>query len=101
MVVSLNNEDRELQIELAELQTDVQINLTMSVSSVALFVALLISFQQLSINATTLFQQYVFLIGMTLSAILGFVFARIFVYKMRDKRKEIIELKKKYVLVKT
>jgi hypothetical protein len=60
----LDNKDRELQIELAKLQTDVQINLTISVSLMAVFFALIISFQQLLINATDPFQQFSFTLGM-------------------------------------
>lgn len=91
------NEERELQIKLAKLQTDVQIDLTLAVSTVGLFVALIISFQQLLINATELFDQIAFFIGMLASAILGFYFARLFIQKMRDKRKEMEELRKEYV----
>ena len=90
----MNNEDKELQIELAKLQTDAKAYLILSVSAAAFFGLLVISFLILLINATAPFQKYSFLIGMTLSAILGFGFAGLFTIKKRDKRKEIKELKR-------
>jgi hypothetical protein len=94
---SLHNENLELQIKITELQTEVQINLSISIGLVALFVALMISFQQLYVNATALFTQLGFLSGMLASAFLAPFSMGFFIKRMYDKRDEIKELKKQYV----
>lgn len=94
---SLHNEDLDLQIKLAELQTEVQINLGISIGLVALFIALMISFQQLYVNATVLITQLSFLSGMLASAFLAPFSIGFFINKMYDKRDEIEKLKKQYV----
>ena len=96
----MNNEDKELQIELAKLQADVKVYRILSVSAAVFFGLLVISFLILSINANSSFQKSS-LLGLTLSVILGFSFAGLFYIKMRGKRKEIEELKKKFVQIKT
>jgi hypothetical protein len=94
---SLHNEDLDLQIKLAKLQTEVQIYLSFSIGLVASFVALMISFQQLYIKATEPITQMVFLFGMLASAFLAPFSIGFFINKMYDKREEIEKLKKQYV----
>ena len=94
---TLHNENLDLQIKLAELQTDVQIYLTVSIGLVASLVALMISFQQLYIRATEPITQLVFLSGMLASAFLAPFSIGFFINRMYDKREEIEELKKLYV----
>ena len=96
----MNNEDKELQIELAKLQTDAKVYRILTVSAAAFFGLLVISFLILSINATSSFQKYS-LLGLAISVILGFSFAVLFYIKMRSKQKEIEEIKKKYAQIKT
>jgi phosphotransferase system glucose/maltose/N-acetylglucosamine-specific IIC component len=93
MYSNLNDEDKELQIELEKLQADVKVYQILSISAAAFFGLLVISFLILSINAASTFQKCSFLVGMILSAILGFGFAALFTIKKRDKRREIEELK--------
>jgi len=45
--MSLRNEDRELQIRLAELQADVQINLAACFGFLAVFITIIIGFEQI------------------------------------------------------
>jgi hypothetical protein len=93
----LDNLDRELQIELAKLQSDIQINLSIGLGVAGIFIALVISFQQLYVNATNPIFQSGFLSGMITTAIVGVAFAWFFAKRMYDKREEMEKLKKEYV----
>ena len=94
---SIHNEDLDFKIKLAELQTDVQINLCISIGLVASFIALMISFQQLYIKAAEPITQLFFLSGMLASAFLAPSSIGFFINRMYDKREEMEELKKQYV----
>ena len=94
---SLHNEDLDLQIKLAELQTEVQINLSISIGLAALFIVLMISFQQLYVNAIEAISQLGFLSCMLACASLAPFSVGFFINKMYDNRDEIIKLKKQYV----
>jgi len=94
---SLHNEDLDLQIKIAKLQTDVQINLSLCIGVLALFIALMISFQQLYVNAADPLARVGFLCGMLFSACFGFFASGIFIKRMYGKRKEMEDLKKQYV----
>lgn len=94
---SLHNEDLDLQIKLAELQTEVQINLSISIGLAALFIVLMISFQQLYVNAIEPISQLGFLSCMLACASLAPFSVGFFINKMYDNRDEIIKLKKQYV----
>ena len=96
----MNNKDKELQIELAKLQTDVKVYRILTVSAAAFFGLLVTSFLILSISATSSFQKNSIL-GLIVSVILGLIFVGLFTIKMRGKQKEIEELKKKYAQIKT
>lgn len=97
----MNNENKEVETELSKLKTDAKVYLILSVGAASFFSLLVINFLLLSINATTSFQNDNFVIGSTLSAILGLGFAVFFAIRMRGKRKEIKEFKKKCVQIKT
>ena len=94
---SLNNEDRELQIRLAQLQTDIQTYLTINVSFVAILFAFIIGFQQLSAQATEAWRAIIYLAGMVAMVVLSIFVTKRYVDKMVEKRKEMDELKKQYV----
>jgi hypothetical protein len=93
----LNNDDKKLQIELAQLQTDVQIHLTVAVSFLAIWITLIVSFQQLFVQATEPFQQFGYVIGVVISALLGFISTSKLIDKMKNKRTEMEKLKDKYI----
>ena len=93
----LNNDDRELQIKLAQLQTDIQTYLTINVSMVALFFALIISFQQLAAQATESWKAWLYLGSMSFMAFISYFVTKLYTDKMKEKRKEMDELKKQYV----
>lgn len=97
MVARLNNEDRELQIELAQLQTDVQIYLTIAVSFLALFFALITSFQQLIGQTSVCLLKDSYIAGSIIIAILAYFTTTKYVNKMGNKREEMKKLKDKYV----
>ncbi len=98
--VNLISKDEELRIELAKLQTDAKIYRILTVSAAAFFGLLVISFLILSMNATLSFQKNSIL-GLIVSVSLGFIFVGLFSLKMRSKQKEIEELKKRNVQIKT
>ena len=93
----LHNEDLDLQIKLTKLQTDVQINLSIGIGILALFIALMLSFQLLYINTTNPIAQLGFLSGMIVSASFGYLASGIFIKRMYAKRKEIEGLKAQYI----
>jgi hypothetical protein len=93
----MDREDGELQIKLAQLQTDVQIYLTISVSILAVCFAFIISFQQLSLQATEAWQKYVYLFGMVANAVIAYYVTRMYIGKMIDKRGDMEKLRKEYV----
>jgi flagellar biosynthesis protein FliQ len=93
----LHNEERELQIRLAQLQTDVQIFLSTLLGVSAIIVALIISLQELSTQATDSLHTLSYLITtIFLFAVLALA-TRYYNGKMWEKRKEMDELKKEYV----
>jgi uncharacterized protein YacL len=95
----LNDEEKRLQVELTKLQADARAYRILSISAAAFFSLLVISFLILSLTETSSFRTNN-LIGLTISIILGFVFAGLFFTKMRGKRREIDELKTKQVQLK-
>jgi VIT1/CCC1 family predicted Fe2+/Mn2+ transporter len=96
---SLHNEDLELQIKLAKLQTDVQISMTACFTYLGLIGVFLIALQQsfAAIPESQTAMKYSFLAAFTVMAVLFFLIGRLCVKEIREKRKEILELKKQYV----
>ena len=93
----MDNEDRELQIKLAILQTDIQSYLTINLSLIAIAFALLISFQQLSVQATETWKSYIYIVSMIAMAGITFIISKVYIDKIKEKRKEMEELKKQYL----
>jgi len=98
-ITMLHNEDRELQIKLAELQADVQINLTVCFGFLAVFITTIIGFQQIYFSLppeATLLKDYlsvsIVVIAFTL---LGVSFY--FINKAQDARKQMNKLRKQYI----
>ena len=97
--MTLCNEDRELQIRLAELQADVQINLTVYFGLLAVLFAAIIGLQQLCF---TLPPENIVVKNSTLVSMAGCVIIILFVTrryirKAIDAREQMEELRKQYV----
>ena len=95
----VHNEDRELQIRLAELQADVQINLTIGFGFLAGCLALSIMFTQIAFAVPP---ENIILKNMARAfslfwVIVAFLSGRYFVSKALDARKQMKDLKKQYV----
>jgi bacteriorhodopsin len=93
----LSNENKELQIKLALLQTDIQTYLTINVSLIAITFALIISFQQLSAQATETWKSYLYIVSMIAMAVISYLITKVYTDKIKEKRKEMEELKKQYL----
>lgn len=92
------NEDRELQIRLAELQADVEINLTACFGFMAVFVPLIILFEELLFSPSTSdFMKLVFSTFGVASAVVLLPVALFFITRAINARMKMSELKKKYV----
>lgn len=93
-----HNEDRELDIRLAELQADVQINLTICFGLFTGFIAVMTAYLQIYF---TLPPESLLRLLVTISiVILGgacWVVVTIFMKKANDKRKQMEDLRKQYV----
>lgn len=93
-----HNEDRELDIRLAELQADVQINLTICIGLFAIFIGTMTAYLQIYFtlppesHLRPLVTIVVFFLG---GACL--VVVRSFMKRARDKRKQMEDLRKQYV----
>ena len=96
----MESKDKELQIQLVKLEADAKAYRFLSFSAAGFFGLLVISFLILSINANSSFRTNS-LFGLSVSVILGFGFTVFFVIKMRVKRKEIEELKRRNAGLKT
>lgn len=97
--MTLRNEDRELQIKLAELQADVQINLTACFAFLAVFLAITIGLLQilyaLPLKVTIMHYYLTILIILTMICLLAVTSH--FYRKAQDARKRMKELRKRYV----
>ena len=97
--MTLHNEDRELQIRLAELQADVQINLTIAFGFFAGFVAFMIGFEQIyfSLSSENTLMKSIIFVFIALAGIACFISVTYFAGKAQDARKQMEELRKRYV----
>jgi len=94
----MHNEDRELQIRLAELQADVQINLTACFGSIAVFVPLVILFEELLFSPSTNEpMRVVFSITAVALAFVMLPIARFFIKRAVKAREQMSELRKKHI----
>lgn len=89
----MDNKDRELQITLAKLQTDVQIELTKCFGLLAVFVAFFITFSEQFFSSG----DFIFFAGMVGIMVLSFYSTHNFLQRMQKKRSEIEGLKKDYL----
>jgi len=98
-VVTLRYEDRELQIRLAELQADVQINLTICFGFFAGFLAIIMGFEQIyfSLPEENIFMKNLVSLLIYVSAFALLYVTFHFIRKAQDARKQIGELRKRYV----
>jgi hypothetical protein len=97
--MSLRNEDRELQIRLAELQADVQINLTICFGLLAIIFAVFIGLQQIhfTVPPENIVVKNSTLVSMVGCVIIVAFVMRIFFGRAIRSRKQIEELRKRYV----
>ena len=97
--MSLHFEDRELQIRLAELQADVQIYLTACFGFLAVFLAIIIGFEQIyfTLSPEEILSKIYLAISIPLVGFACFVAAIFFARKAFYARKQMEELRKKYV----
>jgi len=93
----VHNEDLELQIKLAELQSDVHINLTAFFGFIAGILTILLSFQQIYFQPETSIDKTVVLIGMPVFLLPCIIFLIWFLIRALKARREIRELRKQYV----
>lgn len=95
----MHNEDRELQIRLAELQADIQINLTVCFGLLAVFMAVMIGLEQIyfTLSPERVFEKLFIPIAISILAVMLLVYLRIFLKKADEARKELGKLKKQYI----
>jgi hypothetical protein len=99
--MSLRNEDRELQNKIAELQANVQINLTYCFGLLTMLVVAIAGFGQVYFSLppeNNLLRVYLTMIILLLSFIGGSIFAVAFYLKKAiDSRTKMEELRKQFV----
>ena len=93
----LHNEDLELQIKLAELQADVQINLTAFFGLLAGILTIWLAFQQIYFQPDPSLDKTAILAGMAVCLALSLIFLVLFLRRALNARREIKELKERYV----
>ena len=98
-MMSLHNEDRELQIRLAELQADVQINLTICFGLLAICFAVIIGLQQIYFTLSPEKNELrnSILIAMVGCLIIVSIVTSTYLNKANRARKQIGELRERYV----
>jgi len=96
----LHAEDLELQIRLAELQADLQIDLTTGFGFFGILIGAAIGFEQMAVSTSPeqVFQQGFFIICVIVLGFLAYVDMLYFVGKMKATRKKISKLKERYLL---
>ena len=98
-VVTLRYEDRELQIRLAELQSDVQINLTICFGLLAVVFAVVIGLQQIyfTVPPEDIVVRNSTLVSMVGCVIVAFFITKLFFERAIGAKKQMEELRKRYV----
>jgi len=92
-VVKMHNEDREILIKLAVLQTDVRVYANVLIGFIALAFSVIIGFEQVYFaNRSDLFLLPIFVMPAVLLLAMAYL-----LNKIDRKKKEIKELKKEYV----
>ncbi len=97
----MTDEDRKLQIDLAKLQTDVQISLTYAVSIIAIWFGLFITFQQMLVQESNALLKLTYGLAMGATAVFGLLCTYLFIQKMQKSRNEMEKLRKEYLKPKT
>lgn len=95
----LHNEDLELQIKLAELQADVQINLTAFFTFLAIFISVLLTLQGIYFSAQQILDKTYIAILMLAGSGVCSGFLVLFFHRALTVRRKIGELRKLYALV--
>jgi hypothetical protein len=97
----LHNEDRELQIRLAELQSDMQAILTTCFGLIALFASAMIGFEQLFFTSLAGgapgYALVTFGVVIVVSGGLMVFCTTFFIDKMKKTRRQISELRKRHI----
>ena len=94
----LHDEDLELQIRLAELQADLQIELTTGLGFFGILIAAAVGFEQMAVSTPSdqVFQQSFFIICVLVLGVLAYVDMLHFIGKMNTTRKKISKLEDRY-----
>lgn len=95
----LHNEDRGLQIRIAELQADIEINLTACFGFLSAVVAVIIGLGQLSftLSSDMFVEKLAIAIATVVLAVIFYLIAGIFIRKAFEARDELKKLRKRYV----
>jgi len=94
-----HNEDRELDIRLAELQADIQINLTICFGILAVFITAMVGLEQIyfSLPSENSVAKIGSLISLIVLGIIVLLFIKPYLKKVEKARKEMEELRKQYI----
>jgi len=95
----IHNEDLELQIRLAELQADVQINLTVCFGMLAVLFAVMVGIEQIyfTLPQESSFIRYSLVAAIAIAGFSCMYVVRVFGGRVDRARKNMQELKKEYV----
>jgi hypothetical protein len=97
--MAFHNEDRELQIRLAELQMDTQIYLATCFGLLAILGGLLIGYAQIRLNLPSelTWTRPLYEVAMVGAGMLIIYLARLFSNRINKARKQISELRKRHI----
>ena len=92
-------EDRELQIRLAELQTDIQINLTLCLGIVGICIAGIVAFAEIffTFTAEQPVQEIMAFVFIVVLGITMFIVEGRYIKKVRSTRKQLTKLREQYM----
>jgi len=93
---TLKEQDSELQIRLAELQADVQINLAIAIGFLGAFISVLLGYQQMYFSQNLLIDETWIVIVMALGSFLCIFFVILFVHRALNAKRKMRELRKMY-----
>jgi len=96
-VAALCYDDRELQIRLAELQADIQINLTICFGLLALLFTAFVGLQQIYFTSSDIVVKNSTFLSMLVCPIIMFFVLSLYFKKVKDAREQMKELRKQYV----
>lgn len=96
-VVALRYDDRELQIRLAELQADVQINLAICFGLLAILFTAFVGLQQIYFTSSDIVVKNSTFVSMLVCPFVMFFAISLYFNKVKDAREQMKELRKQYV----